>query len=143
MILLDTNVISEMMKANPDAGVKKWLGAQPETTVFISSITEAELHYGTAILPAGRRRTNIEAEIASVLAEYFAERTLPFDSAAAVAYGAIAAARRLARRPISQFDGQIAAIARSRGATLASRNASDFQNCGIGVINPWALGTEK
>lgn len=137
MIVLDTNVISEMMRPDPSPTVENWLAGQPAAGMFISAITEAELRYGLALLPAGQRRRRLLAQAEAMLAEDFAGRILPFDSAAAEAYAPIAAARRLAGRPISQADAQIAAIAASRGAAIATRNVSDFAECGIPVVDPW------
>jgi len=137
VIVLDTNVVSEMMRPAPSAAVETWVSAQPAAGVFISAITEAELRYGLALLPAGRRQRRLLAQAEAMLAEDFAGRILPFDSAAAGAYAPIAAARRLAGRPISQADAQIAAIAASRGATIATRNVADFEGCGIETVDPW------
>ncbi len=137
MILLDTNILSELMRPAPGKGVEQWLADQPDASVFISAITEAELRYGVALLPAGKRRTTLAAVIEDMLGEDFTGRILPFDSAAAVAFAEIAATRRQAGRPIAQADAQIAAIARSRGAALATRNVPDFEGCGIDVVNPW------
>lgn len=139
MILLDTNILSELMRPVPDASVERWLADQPAASVFISAITEAELRYGLAILPIGKRRSGLTAVMQDMLAEDFNGRILPFDSPAAVAFAEIAADRRHAGRPISQADAQIAAIARSRGATIATRNVLDFEECGIRVINPWSV----
>ena len=116
--------------------MEQWLADQPDASVFISAITEAELRYGVALLPAGKRRSALAAVIQDMLGEDFTGRILPFDSAAAVAFAEIAATRRQAGRPIAQADAQIAAIARSRGAALATRNVPDFEGCGIDVINP-------
>jgi predicted nucleic acid-binding protein len=138
MILLDTNILSELMRPAPDRLVERWLGEQPDASVFISAITEAELRYGVALLPEGKRRSALAAVVAAMLAEDFAGRVLPFDSAAAVAFAAIAASRRQAGRPIAQADAQIAGIARSRGAVLATRNVADFEGCGIELVNPFA-----
>jgi len=137
MIILDTNILSELMRPAPEAVVEQWLAEQPEASVFISAITEAELRYGAKIMPAGKRQTALVAEIEGTIGEDFGGRILPFDSHAAVAFAEIAAQRRQSGRPISQADAQIAAIARSRGASLATRNVSDFEDCGIDVINPW------
>jgi predicted nucleic acid-binding protein len=137
MILLDTNVVSELIRPKPDPGVEAWLAEQVAANVFLSVISAAELLYGVAILPSGQRRDRLTAEIEGMLRHDFAGRILPFDSDAARAYAVIAAERRAAGRPIGQFDGQIAAIARSRGAAIATRNAGDFAGCGIDVINPW------
>ena len=138
MILLDTNVLSELMRPAPDLAVEQWLAAQPDASLFISAITEAELRYGAALLPGGKRRSALTAEIDGMLEEDFDGRILPFDRLAAQAFAAIAADRRQAGRPISQADAQIAAIARSRGGALATRNVQDFDGCGIEVINPWS-----
>ncbi len=137
MIVLDTNVLSELMRPTPSAAVEGWVGSQPVASIFISAITEAELRYGLALLPEGRRQRQLVAEAEAMLAEDFAGRILPFDSPAAAAYARIAAARRLSGRPISQADAQIAAIAASRGASLATRNVADFVGCGIDVVDPW------
>ncbi len=139
MILLDTNVLSEMMRPAPDPLVERWLSAQPDASLFISAITEAELRYGAALLPGGKRRSALMAEISGMLEEDFNGRILSFDSLAAQAFAVIAADRRQAGRPISQADAQIAAIARSRGASLATRNVPDFDGCGVEVIDPWRV----
>ena len=139
MILLDTNVLSELMRPAPDPAVEQWLSAQPDASLFISAITEAELRYGAALLPGGKRRVALTAEIDGMMEEDFDGRILPFDRRAAQAFAAIAADRRQAGRPISQADAQIAAIARSRGASLATRNVADFDGCGVEVINPWSV----
>jgi predicted nucleic acid-binding protein len=138
MILLDTNVLSELMRPAPSSIVEEWLSAQPAAGTFISAITEAELRYGLALLPNGQRQKRLLAQAEAMLVEDFADRILPFDSAAAAAYATIAATRRLAGRPISQADAQIAAIAASRGATIATRNVADFTDCGVDVLDPWA-----
>jgi toxin FitB len=137
MILLDTNVLSELMRPAPSAAVENWIGLQPVASIFISAITEAELRYGVALLPEGRRQVQLLAKIEAMLAEDFAGRILPFDSPAASAYADIAVMRRRSGRPISQADAQIAAIASSRGASLATRNMNDFLDCGIDVVDPW------
>jgi predicted nucleic acid-binding protein len=138
VIVLDTNVVSELMRPMPSPAVETWMNAQPASGMFISAVTEAELRYGLALLLDGKRQRRLLAQAEAMLAEDFAGRILPFDSAAAKAYAPIAAARRLAGRPISQADAQIAAIAASRGAAIATRNVSDFAECGIAVLDPWA-----
>ena len=137
MILLDTNILSELMRPAPEVAVEQWLADQPVASVFISAITEAELRYGLALMAPGKRRSALAVEIENMLGEDFSGRILPFDSPAAVAFAEIAAERRQAGRPISQADAQIAAIARSRGAALATRNVPDFEGCGIEIVNPW------
>ena len=137
MILLDTNILSELMRPAPEPAVEQWLASQPDASVFICAITEAELRYGAALLPSGKRRIALMAEIKAMLEEDFGGRILPFDSLAAQAFAVLASERRQSGKPISQADAQIAAVARSRGASLASRNVMDFVGCGIDVINPW------
>ena len=137
MNLLDTNILSEVMRPAPEPAVEQWLAAQPDASVFISAITEAELRYGAALLPSGKHRATLTAEIEGMLKEDFRGRILLFDSSAAQAFEILASERRQAAKPISQADAQIAAIARSRGAPLATRNAEDFDGYGIEVINPW------
>jgi predicted nucleic acid-binding protein len=137
MILLDTNVLSELTRRMPDRGVERWLADQRVADVFISAITEAELRYGVALLAPGKQQFLLAAATEDMLANDFVGRILPFDSPAAIAYADIAAHRRRAGRPMSQSDAQIAVIAQSRGATLATRNVRDFEGCGVTVVNPW------
>lgn len=137
MIVLDTNVVSELMRPSPNPAVEAWLDRQPAASLFLSAISEAELRYGVAVMPEGKRRDTIAIEIERTLTRNFAGRILPFDSDAARAYASISADRRAAGQPGSQLDCQIAAIARSRGAAVATRNVSDFEGCGIAVIDPW------
>ncbi len=106
--------------------------------MFLSAVSEAELLYGVAIMPAGQRRDALETEVEAMLREIFAGRVLPFDSDAARAYAEIAASCRAAGRPISQSDGQIAAIARSRGMAVATRNIRHFEDMAVDLIDPWA-----
>lgn len=137
MIVLDTNVMSELLRPKPEGAVEAWLTDQPPASVFTTAITEAEILYGVHLLPDGRRKQELLAAIGPIFAEDFAGRVLPFDEDAADAYATLAVARRQAGRPISQFDAQIAAIAASRGAAIATRNVSDFAEIGVPVINPW------
>ena len=137
MIVLDTNVVSELMKASPDPSVLAWIDGLPGTTVFVSAITRAEILYGIALVPDGKRRHRLEQAAHTAFETYFRGRILPFDSEAADAFAPLAASRRQAGQPISLPDAQIAAIARSRGAELATRNVPDFKGCGVTVINPW------
>ncbi len=139
MMLLDTNVLSELLKVKPSRAVRSWVESQPLLGLFTTTITEAEMLFGVALLPQGKRRDDLEEAISALLGIDFAGRLLPFDSPAAREFAVVAAARRRAGRPITQADAQIAAIARSRGATLASRNTSDFEGCGIDLINPWGV----
>jgi predicted nucleic acid-binding protein len=137
VIILDTNVLSELLRPAPEPRVEAWLAAQDGAEVYLTAITEAELRYGVAIMANGRRRSALAAAVDRILREDFIARILPFDSAAAQVYAAIGAARRLAGRPIAQADCQIAAIARANGATIATRNIGDFEDCGVALINPW------
>lgn len=137
MILLDTNVVSELIRPTPDSRVETWLSRQIASSIFLSAISEAELRYGVALLPMGRRRDRLPAEIENMLQEDFAGRLLPFDREAARAYAEIGVVRRAAGLPVHHADCQIAAIARSRNAGIATRNVKDFEGCGIAVINPW------
>ena len=137
MILLDTNIVSELMRAQPDAGVIKWLGSQPTASLFTTAITQAEILYGVELVPQGKRREAMLEAARAIFDEDFARRVLPFDGDASRAYAQIAAHRRLAGQPISQFDAQIAAIARSRGAVLATRNTRDFGDCNLTIVDPW------
>ena len=139
MILLDRNVLLEAIRPAPQQTVLRWLALQSVASVFICAVTEAELRYGVQVLPAGKRRDALAAQIAGMIEADFSGRILPFDSSAAIAYAEIAAGRRHAGRPIGQADAQIAAIARSRGAGLATRNVADFDGCGIEIVNPWSV----
>ena len=137
MIILDTNVISEILRPAPERHVIDWLAALDGSTVYLTAITEAELRHGVAILPEGKRRNDLAEMIDQIIREDFAGRILPFDSPAAPAFAAIAAARRALGRPIAHADCQIAAVAQVNAATVATRNTSDFADCGITLINPW------
>ncbi len=138
MIVLDTNVVSELMRAAPAPAVVRWVAAQPAPSLYTTSVTQAEVLHGVRLLPAGKRRTAMEAAAEAMFREDFAGRVLPFGSDAARAYARIAAERARLGRPISQFDAQIAAIAHASGAELATRNVADFAKCGVHVVDPWA-----
>ena len=140
MIVLDTNVISEIMRKEPDAGVMKWIADQPMAGVFTTTLTQAEIFNGLALLPGGRRRDDLRIAASSMFDVDLAGRILPFDTDAAIAYPEIVTGRKDGGRPISQIDAQIAAIVRSRGARLATRNVRDFADCGITVVDPWSQG---
>lgn len=137
MIILDTNVVSELMKPTPSAAVVRWVALQPVTSLYTTSITEAEILHGVMLLPPGKRRHGLQAAAEAMFSEDFAHRVLPFGSDAARAYATIASLRHRAGRPISHFDAQIAAIGRSARAAIATRNTADFEECGVGLINPW------
>jgi len=137
VILLDTNVVSELMRPAPEPNVEAWVAGQPSTSLFFSTVSEAELRYGTAILPKGRRREMLISNIEGMLHEAFRDRVLSFDRAAAHVYGDLAAMRRSAGRHVEPIDCQIAAIAHSRGLAVATRNVSHFEVMEIELINPW------
>ena len=138
MIILDTNVLSEVMKLTPSPRVLRWVGQYPALRLFTTAITQAEILYGLELLPKGKRRSALQSAAEAMFAEDFAGRILPFDRDAALVFPQIAGARRVAGRPVTQFDTQIAAIARVHGAAVATRNTHDFDGCGIVVFNPWA-----
>ena len=137
MTILDTNVVSELLKPTPSDRVVRWLEAQPAPRLFTTTITVAEILYGVELLPTGKRRTGLRKAIEAIFSEDFDGRILPFDFEAARAFSTIAAARRAMGRPMSQHDAQIAAIGSSRGAALATRNTRDFADCGVTLLNPW------
>ncbi|MEK6789410.1 MAG: type II toxin-antitoxin system VapC family toxin [Pseudomonadota bacterium] len=138
MIVLDTNVISEAMKPEPDPSVRAWLNEQATETLYLCSVTVAELLFGIAALPAGRRKQLLTQALDGMLA-LFKERVLPFDVDAARRYAELAVTARSAGRGFPTPDGYIAAIAASRGFIVASRDTSPFQAGGLAVINPWAM----
>jgi predicted nucleic acid-binding protein len=137
MIVLDTNVLSELMKTRPDCRVVAWLRRQPGASLYTTSITQAEILYGLALLPSGKRRQELESAVNEMFELEFQGRVLSFGSGAAAMFAELAAARRLAGQPISHFDAQIAAITRISAARLATRNVSDFTGCGLEIVNPW------
>ena len=137
MIILDTNVLSEAMRPAPAAEVLGWLAGQPAASLYTTSITQAEILHGLMLLPPGRRRRSLEAAATSMFEEDFGGRILGFGTEAAPPYARIASERRRAGRPISHFDAQIAAIARSVGAAIATRNRADFEGCGVALVDPW------
>lgn len=137
MIVLDTNVLSEALRPSPSGGVLRWLAAQEPMEIFITTITQAEVLYGVEALPAGKRRTRLRDAIEKVFSEEFQGRVLSFCEESARVFAKIVSSREAMGRPISQFDAMIAAISRSRRAAVATRNISDFEHCGVRVINPW------
>jgi predicted nucleic acid-binding protein len=138
MILLDTNVLSELMRPIPSARVVAWIGERRRFQLGITAVTEAEILYGIELLPKGRRKHGLLAATQRMFAEEFRSRVFPFDSDAAPAFARISAARQTQGKPISQLDAQIAAIVQTLGAELATRNVADFEGCGIKLLNPWA-----
>ena len=135
--LLDTNVLSELMRAVPSPAVVAWVTAQPGESLFVASVTQAEMRLGVRLLPMGKRQQALGTAVAAMFAEDFGGRVRPFDSPAVPGYVEIVAKRRAAGRPIAQFDAQIAAIALLHGDKLATRNSSDFEGCGLSLIDPW------
>jgi len=138
VIILDTNVLSVLMRPIPDAAVLQWLDRQPAASVWITSITLFETRFGLALLPAGRRRQVLEAAFDDLLREDLENRILDFDSAAATAAASLAAARQKSGRPVDMRDTQIAGIVLARRATLATRNIRHFVDLKISTIDPWA-----
>jgi predicted nucleic acid-binding protein len=137
MIILDTNVLSELMMPTPSPRVVAWVAKQPATEIFTTSITEAEIFYGLELLAKGKRREDLLAAAEAMFAEDLAGRVLGFDSDAARAFSRIAAHRCALGKPISHADAQIAAITQVRGAKLATRNVADFEDCGLHAVDPW------
>lgn len=140
LVVLDTNVVSELMRPAPDAGVVAWVSQVHPPAVCTTSVTLAEVRFGITRLPTGRRRTRLDDAADDVFVA-FADRVLPFDAAAAGHYADVVVERERAGAPISGFDAQIAAICRSHGAALATRNTDDFERLGLDLIDPWTVGT--
>ncbi|MBO0825273.1 MAG: type II toxin-antitoxin system VapC family toxin [Actinobacteria bacterium] len=140
MIVLDTNVISELTRQAPAADVISWLDSLTAAEVATTAITAAELLYGVARMPAGYRKTELATAVNGLLSDDFEGRVLPFDEPAAQRYADIVTRRERVGRPINTADARIAAICRTIEATLATRNTNDFEEAGIELINPWKLG---
>ena len=138
MIILDTNVLSALMRRAPEAAVVAWLDRQPAESVWITSITLFEARFGLALLPRGRRQQTLEAAFARLLKEDLENRVLDFDSAAATEAASLAAERQKAGRPVDMRDTQIAGIALARRGTLATRNVRHFRDLKVPVADPWA-----
>lgn len=136
MILLDTNVVSEPLNPRPDPGVIRWLNDQPPADVYLPAVVAAELYFGWAILPAGRRR-KLRKDLIEQAVGQFDGRIVPFDLEAAVEYGRLMATARARGAGLPILDGQIAAIALAHRATLATRNVRHFATTGIAIVNPW------
>ena len=137
MIILDTNVLSELMRPSPSLRVSAWVAKQATGELCTTSVTESEILYGIELLSKGKRREQLLAAADAMFSQDLAGRVHGFDSDAARAFAKIAARRRSLGQPISHADAQIAAIAQVRKATLATRNLGDFQDCGIEVVDPW------
>lgn len=136
MIVLDTNVVSEAMKPSADTAVMAWLNDQVAQTLYLSSVSLAELLFGIGVLPAGRRKDALSTLLEGLL-ELFDERVLPFDVEAARSYSRLAVTAREAGKGFPMPDGYIAAIAATRGFAVATRDAGPFEAAGVPVINPW------
>jgi hypothetical protein len=137
MIILDTNVVSELIDEAPSEAVTRWIARTPPLDLFTTAITEAELFYGVARLPNSKRKRELEAILERIFRLRFRDRVLSFDSAAARNFGDIIVSRQQNGRTYDHADAQIAAIARAQGAAVATRNVGDFEHCGIKVIDPW------
>ena len=140
MFILDTNVLSNAMASDPAPAVAAWIAAQPPDLLFTVSVCQAEILSGIAVLPQGRRRASLEAAANAMFGEDFAGRVLPFDSEAAIAYADVFSARRRAGRPAATADLMIEAIARTKGASVVTRDIGDFEDCGLTLIDPWTTG---
>lgn len=137
MILLDTNVLSEMMRPSPEPSVIEWLNQRETVTLYVSTITLAEIGYGLNVLPKGKRRRSLETRFEQFVSAGFEHRIVDFDARAARAYGEVMGHRKRLGRPMGILDGQIAAIARVRDFAVATRNVRDFEGCKLQVLNPF------
>ena len=139
--VVDTNVVSELMRDIPDPNVYRWFNDRDESELFLTAVVEAELRFGISVLPHGRRRNELETTLEQTIAIDFNGRVMPFDGEAARAYATIGAHRRSIGKPIKVMDCQIAAIAKSKGVVVATRDVSDFEHCGVQIVNPWEYST--
>ncbi|TAJ48940.1 MAG: type II toxin-antitoxin system VapC family toxin [Herbiconiux sp.] len=137
MIIVDTNVISEIVHSRGDPKIVDWLNRQPPNELSTTAVTIAELLYGVAVMPRGVRRAELSMKIARAVTAMFDERVLPFDSDAALEYADILATRKRIGRPMKTLDAQIAAIARSTDSVVATRNVRDFEQVGVPIVDPW------
>ena len=137
MIVLDTNVVSEPLRPAPDARVMAWLDAQDPRTLYLTTVSLAELLVGMAYLPEGRRRSELEGGLATALGQLFGDRLLPFDVAAASAFAPMMARARAQGVQVGMADGEIAATAAAHGFWVATRDVGPFRATGVGVIDPW------
>jgi len=138
MIILDTNVLSECWRKSPNIQVLTWLAAQPQASLFTTTVVESEILYGVQLLADGARKDALSLAVKAVFNDNLTGRVLTYDRDAARSYAEIASNRKKMGKPISQFDAMIAAVAHSRGATLATRNVKDFEGCAIQLVDPWA-----
>lgn len=140
MIVLDTNVISELMKPHPSPAVVSWVAGQLRSELFATSVTKAEILLGIASLPTGRRRAGLAEAAERLFASLMVDRVIPFDADAAEHYAEVVIGRRRIGRPIAIADAQIAAIALASNAAVATRDVADFEGCGVAIVNPWEAG---
>lgn len=137
MLMLDTNMLSEIMRPEPDRKIADWIVRQPSDELFTATVCQAEILSGLAIMPNGRRRADLEEAARAMFADDFEGRILPFDAEAASGYAEVFAARRKVGRPSGTVDLMLAAIARVRGASVVTRNVADFEGVGVAIVNPW------
>lgn len=137
MIVLDTNVLSELIRPRPDPGVVGWLRGQVRSRLFTTAISRGEMLLGVLVLPDGQRKQRLQQEVLGIFAADMAGRVLPYDGDAADAHAEFSAMRRAQGRPVGQSDAMIAGIVHSRGAVLATRNVRDFEGCGLTLVDPW------
>lgn len=137
MIILDTIVVTELMRPAPEAHVLRWFGNQAAEDLYVTAVTMAEILYGIGLISTSRRRDTVRAGAEKMFEAVFADRILTFEDRAARAFSQIASSRRRQGKPMTEFDAQIAAIARVHGATLATRNPYVFEACGVRLVNPW------
>ena len=142
MIILDTNVISEVMRPQPNTQVRSWLKKYPVEELAITSISIAEISYGLKRLPVGRRRDSLQWRFQMFIDQGFSDRIFPFEERAAEIYAEIIVDRKQQGKPIEVMDAMIASIALLKTAILATRNVSDFENCGLELVNPWEIASE-
>ena len=137
MYILDTNVISELFRGEPDRNVDLWLQAADLSSLFVTSISKAESLSGLAVMPEGRRKEALHLLMHDFFERKLQNPILPFGSREAEFFAEIVTERRKVGRPIGEFDAQIASIARSSGFTVVTRNTRDFEHCGVELVNPW------
>src|SRR5271166_197338 len=141
MFVLDTNILSAIMSARPSPEVAGWIAGQPEDALFTTTICQAEILAGLALMPKGRRRVALETAARAIFTDDFNGRVLPFDTAAAAAYADIFAARRRASRPTAPLDLMIAAVAYANNAAVVTRDTGGFEDCGVPLIDPWQVSS--
>lgn len=137
MMVLDTNVLSELMRSRPHPALVEWIGRQSRSLLYTTSVSKAEIRYGIAAMPQGRRQLLLAEQAEAMFRDDFSGRVLAFDEGAATFYAEARAARRRAGRPMAVMDALIAAIALSADAAIATRDTSGFDDCGVSLINPW------